>query len=64
MIIFPVISDQDYNALMLEELGVAKSLEICTIKEQELASALSELIIGKRYLKKGIIRCTGFPYFY
>jgi len=41
---FNYLPDQDYNALMLEDLGVSINLEILTVSAEQLKDNLAKLI--------------------
>ena len=45
---FAILADQDYQVARMEALGIGKSLEITTLKKDELENAITELITNKK----------------
>ncbi|XP_033333679.2 UDP-glycosyltransferase UGT5 [Megalopta genalis] len=49
---FPIFGDQDSQVLKMQDLGVAKYMDIVTITREELDAAIQEIIINKEYKEK------------
>ncbi|XP_050575438.1 UDP-glycosyltransferase UGT5-like isoform X1 [Bombus affinis] len=48
----PILGDQDYQVARMEALGIGKSLEITSLKKDELENTITELITNKKYKER------------
>nr|XP_033333360.1 UDP-glucuronosyltransferase-like isoform X1 [Megalopta genalis]XP_033333361.1 UDP-glucuronosyltransferase-like isoform X2 [Megalopta genalis]XP_033333362.1 UDP-glucuronosyltransferase-like isoform X3 [Megalopta genalis] len=49
---FPILADQDSQVLKMQNLGVAKYMDIVSITREELEAAIREIITNKEYKEK------------
>ncbi|CAL8137626.1 unnamed protein product [Orchesella dallaii] len=49
MICFPILAEQEHNAISMMEKGFGIKLELVTLKEEELTDALSQVLTNESY---------------